>query len=304
VAILLSPVLTAALAWMGRDDSRASWWLLALVLTGGAYLVTPNAVETVSGSMNMLLLQYHSVRFGVPLLVLCVITAAMIGQHVVGSCEPHRLVWCGLRSAIVLVVSIQILWHVLPLLGVHGSAGARLWPGPGKAMPQAVLTLMADAGVGLLLFSRYGLPRAQYMRWAGVGLSIAGFGLASGIFGARWHKSYDVHFRQVMMTDLYQWLDPRIGADDRLCVCDYRYYPCLGSRRQRQVCRPFRLIDRQVFEKYLAEQRVTHVLVLVRDTHDTQAYEAARHWVRADANRYEFVGSVAQFELYRRRWEQ
>jgi hypothetical protein len=99
----------------------------------------------------------------------------------------------------------------------------------------------------------------------------------------RWHAEfaqvYDRHFRTEMFTTAGQW-DP---VRERICVCDDRYYPFLGSRRQFDVCRPLWTREYAGFLDYLHRNRATIVVARNLDPSSQDRYLHARGWVTSNA---------------------
>jgi len=302
-AALLTPLSAVILLRMSAGNRDLRWLLLLLVLSAEVYLATPNVVESLPGTLNMLQWQYHPVRFGTVFLVVSAVAAAVIGQRTADRFAGRPLAVPMLKGVGVLLLSTQFAWHLLPLVGdrrLCDSMGIFMPPRENETLPLAMVSVMADA---LLTFWMWKLFRSSWPRIAGIvggGLLIVVWAWSSGTLATHWHQTFDVHFGHLRMSGVYEMLDREIRPDDRLCACDYRYYPCLGSRRQRSVCRPPRLTGRQSFNEYLAEQQATVVLVPVYDSHDTRTYDEVREWIRQANADYELAGEAAGFELYRR----
>lgn len=302
VAIVLLPVTlpwlaVSALMLRNRATSASKlrcWLFLVIALCGLVFIVTPNVVETELGTMNMLELQYHPVRFCLCLLATSVVglavvlddlTKALAASFRLQPCQSRishshairRLLTASCRTtcrlgqyAILalcgLAVAYQLAYHIQHsrdkfTLGVF------------------VLALNVFMGGSFLFF--LGTSATTHHRRLKYAVLLCA--VASAVWGCcglaeRWHyrfaRHYDGHFKTGVFSALAE-LDPGL---ERICVCEYRYYPFLGSRREFDVCRPLWLPDHSSFLDYVQEQEVT-VLVTQRDMNPLRRYAHVRRWL-------------------------
>lgn len=90
---------------LSQWERESSWhrtlrgWLVLLILLSGLVFVrTPNVVETVPGTMNMLRSQYHPVRFGLCFLSLAVVGMTVVVDDIARFCRARSRLPSGTRG--------------------------------------------------------------------------------------------------------------------------------------------------------------------------------------------------------------
>ncbi|HUT91539.1 MAG TPA: hypothetical protein VMY37_18720 [Thermoguttaceae bacterium] len=302
--ILLPVTLTwlAVSALMIRDRAPSAsrlrvWLLLVIALSGLVFVVTPNVVETVPGMMNMLKLQYHPVRFG-----LCFLSTSTVGVAIVLD-DMVKALTAGSRSRTGKspTPKPRTIWSRLPgaqqttsrLLhnGIYG-----LWSvGVGYQLAYHVyhsrehftldlflLALVVFVSSAALFFCLKSPSACQ--RPLGYVVVLCAFPAAvwccHGLAG-RWHDGFARHFDSHFNVDLFTSLARLDPGSERLCVCDYRYYPFFGSRRQFEVCRPLWLPDDSYFLQYTRRQEVTLLVTRNEDSNPLRRYARVKQWITA-----------------------
>jgi hypothetical protein len=101
-------------AMFGGSSRRgmANWICLYCASCMSVYLITPNVVETEAGTMNMLQLQYHPVRFGLPVMVF---SGLLIANAIRQLTSQYRRIGQWLTRISIGVLCVQIAWQVLAM---------------------------------------------------------------------------------------------------------------------------------------------------------------------------------------------
>lgn len=310
VSVTLLPCAFMVLAvsvWMTalpRERIVRLMLLIVISLSIVVFLHTPNVVETQLGMLNMLKSKYHPVRLG-----LCTFSIAVLGLAVVTSdvLTAVRSKWAAvgrklgrahLWRAVVLqwlaVGIVLLLWTILTAWQVIGQIVRHV------TLDIALLALnMALAGLLVYLVAttpgRVGRLIAAVGAMVIVGLLVWG----SRAIAVRWHDQFTSHFDARQGNGVFEELFRFDQQDERICVCDYRYYPFLGSHRQFDVCRPLWLPDKAFFFRYLDEQHCT-LTVINSSGLDTQGrYVGAPHWIAAHADVFVLLIESRRYRVFR-----
>jgi len=97
----------------------------------------------------------------------------------------------------------------------------------------------------------------------------------------RWHEGFTEYYAP-LFADL-----PLLPAHvEHICVCDYRYYPWLGDRRQHSVSRPLWLPQRENLVGHLTTFRATYIVSLKHDPFPQGRYEQVAKWMRENPSMF------------------
>jgi hypothetical protein len=260
-----------AKAWE-REASRAAgarpglrgWLAMVILLSGAVFLVTPNTVETLPGSMNMLRYQYHPVRFGMSFFAVATLGLAWLVDDV-----ARALAWPFAQGIYALAgagVGYQIIRHVPELPDVD------VW---------LLAVVIAECGAVLFLLGTAESKRLRVLLWVLMLSAAPAIGWACHVRATGWHanffQNYDTQFQVDMFSVASRWNPER----ERICLCDERYYPFLGSRRQFDVCRPLWTPDYAAFLRYLQNNAVSIVVARRRDPGGLPRYVSVLDWITA-----------------------
>jgi hypothetical protein len=297
-----TPVVALFLFIGGRHDLTVRWWTIVMCTAAVVYVVTPNVVETSSGSLNVLRSEYHPTRFGMPFLAASVVAASAAGRCL-GDLLPKWLA-IGANVFVLLGAGFQSLWHLLPLLGIRTlqtTFNAIPWDPPIQIMATEFAIVFIDVlllrAVLRLFWKRQILA---LWKWA---IIAAVFVLISVMLGRRWHDRFDPHFAAILGSRAPIAVRSEIRPSDRVCICEHRYYPFIGAYRQYSVCRPLWLPTKQALQEYLDRESATHVLVTFDDHYAPALYSNVRSWIAPDSSRFQQVVGIGFYELYRLRHE-
>jgi hypothetical protein len=306
-AVILLPVVLlwlAASAWrmrvrMAFPSTLRAWLVLTILLSALVYLMTPNVVETELGTLNMLRSEYHPVRFG-----LCFFAISVLGVSVAldDVAKALRSGWLSKKeevserqpsSLVQQAGGAETRTSELWLWIMGGSAIAVILYQLGRhswddLTPVLFFTafdvLLACALLLAVAKSRFG--RKSAVAWLLIIVCCAsGFAFACEHGARRWHREfldhYDGFFRCSAFTVIGQ-LDP---TSERICVCDSRYYPFLGSRREFVVSRPLWLSDYSTLIEYTERNKVTLVVSCHRED-NAKRYENVAEWITSSPDAY------------------
>lgn len=299
VSVVLAPLAVLIGLWGKLSRNREMSRLVALCVAAAVfvYLNTPNVIESVFGTENMLQSQYHSVRFGTPLAVLVSIAfAAMIQQL-------PRPAWRIAGTSVLLLLLLgDVELSAANQLGFASTLRSFnilvFWPWGYPADP-AITGLLAFDVLFLVIMLR-GVYRFTRFPRELAGAGICGALVLSTYFvSANWHDVYDDHFGQIVFNESMQTITKPLGDDVRLCVCDYRYYPFLGSDRSRSVVRPLYLPDESATREFVAAARPTHLFTRHRDFHLAKSYEGVWPFVEGQPSTFKKLTEVGQFYLFK-----
>jgi len=268
-----------------------------LVLAGCAALSlavlvsTPNLVETTPDTMNMLRGEYLPARFSLCVLCLgaaCGVAIAQesgrlfrtlvvgrrgqpIGRTRLSAAPATRRNWLG-----------SVTYTVLFLLGGWQVIN-QLW----RRIDWDWLILAYNVfGLLSLLYclSCYRGRSAAWIRAMGcIGLAI-GASAGSQAIADRWHRDFAAHYSR-----MFRFL-PQLPADaGHVTVCDYRYYPWLGDRRQHSVSRPLWLPQYEQLIAHLSEFKASLIVALDDDPFPQGRYENVAAWIREHPQKFTVI---------------
>jgi hypothetical protein len=302
VALLATLLLPASIAWAivsalkKERSSEAKITRLALVgvivLAAVVYCITPNVIETKLGTMNMLISQYHPVRFGLPLLSIAIIGAALASSDLVRWLSVSRLPFKRFGTLAGAVVighwGIGAAWQFVE----HASHAATLdeWLLAGNLC-------LSGAVVVLGWTSRSAVQRYGVSLLVASTLLFATWGTAS--LARRWHESFNAYYDQRMAGGSLETLATLDPTSERICVCDSRYYPFLGSRRQFDVCRPLWFPDAVTFLRYVADQNATIVVVCTSNNDASGRYTPIKSWLLEQPHLFHAFDENRRYTMFR-----
>jgi len=295
--------------------------------------ITPYAVETLPGTLNMARWGYSPVRFG-----LCFVTLALVALVVAsddlagllarigrrrglasphseaaidegrpeGSLKPERQVWVrrplvASRTGIRRVTINARKWPSIAMAGCF--AGLAVWQLtsplirdlPGDLLFASIigLDIVLAAVVIRRMRSRWHFPP----NWVTVGGGLIGFGLATCWLSQSWHAGFAAHYDRMFDTSLFSELAGAPPSETCICACNYRYYPFFGSRRQLRVYRPQRVRSFEDLLGYLSRSGAT-LLNVVRWDNDAH-YVNVKGWVTEHPEVFAMLRSERHFSTYR-----
>jgi len=276
-------------------DRRLRGWLVLLILLSAlVFLRTPNVVETVPGTMNMLRWQYHPVRFS-----LCFLSLAVVGLAVVMD-DVARFFACRSRLPSGTYFRTRLWGTVRRTIGVLRFAGCRaslyviygLWiVGVGyqvvshsredAALDHVLLAANVFMAGALLVFLATSSIRWERCVAGAVGLCALGLAVWGCHWLAdRWHRDFTRHYDDTYFhASVLSALAPLDPSRERICVCDDRYYPFFGSRRQLNMCRPLWLPDFEQLRDYLLSREATLLIARNHDASPRRRYANVKQWI-------------------------
>lgn len=269
------------------------------------YVSTPNVVEVIYGTMNMLKWQYLPTRFALCFFGLAVVGTMFLLQTVHLSVE--RLF--GSRVPGIDRPAKTHLSYIVP-----AAVGAVLAYQIGRlaisklSYSVTVLVLLFDVMLALWMIGRLGgvawiKRHFTYRRLmspvAPAVFSVAVFACLTGWLANRWHEGFTTHFNGYLGSDLLlQELETLRPTVTRVCVCDYRYYPFFGSRRQFRLCRPLWVRSQKSFEGYLLKQEAD-LLVIIKDDEFPGRYARIIHAIRSRSSTFVLIHDLPRHSVFR-----
>ncbi len=293
------------ITWLERAEKFTSpGSLIAIACLGamGIYLVTPNVIETVKGTRNMLQLQYHPVRFGFAFACLSAISFTLWSQRAYLFFRARSSgIARAMKFAIASAAVGSLIWTLIPQYGLRTTIHptiAHVWLHPSldiQAMDWLVLTLTSF--IVLVLLREIGL----WNRRVGVPVFLAAMFCCTTPWQAKhWHESFDGHFQTLLMDNVSRTLDSVAEQNDPVCVCEYRYYGMLGSYRQHSITRPLFTRSDADFQAFLEQGDFQFVVVLKKDDHWLREYEHCLAWIQKSPERFQHVAESGDKILFRR----
>jgi hypothetical protein len=247
--------------------------------------LTPNFVEIVPGTMDMLRRQYLPARFALCFLSIAIIVFAVtLSDLFVGlqrwwsslgktdSLDGNENRWPGFGY----VPAFSIALATIPAWQFYGH-----WT---KAIEKDLIDRSLLTVNLLALFfwaSLFSHVAHRFRRLAvytsGIGLLLGG-SLTTAFLSYTWHDAFFRHYGKMYSQELLHQVS--LAADcERICVCDYRYYPFFGSRRQFAAHRPLWLPSAASFLKYLREHQSETIVTLRTDPYPQGRYDNIREWL-------------------------
>lgn len=275
ISIILSPILIfiGLGGWLGRNGRLSRFLAISLLGAIFAYANTPNVIESVFGTENMLKSQYHSVRFGMPMAVLAPLMLVSL-IHSIRFRNVQRVA-LALWGALVADDVMLQLGYQLGLAQIYRGFGINVfWPTSHPPDP-VMFGLLAVNLMLLALLIHLSEFQKKSRRCILVACVAVAAGLSSGFLSSEWHRRFDDHFIGVLDCEVLNEVPQFINAGDRLCVFEYRYYPFLGSRRSRRVIRPLYCPSKESILAIIRNSKSTHAIVRRHDAHWTRTYSEA-----------------------------
>ncbi len=273
--------------------------VLSLVVLGSlaVYFVTPNVIETDTGSRNMLRMQYHSVRFGYCLGLISILFFVKVLSLVEGWLgKMHRWI------AIAFVVSIYglsistLIFYLLPQYGWRqqiNRLGLPFFRQP-RLDYSALEWGLVTADIFLALLVAGSMLKTERFR---IGAICFVFALATPWLSHNWHKNYDA-FYSVVSHPLLSLRLRSLSGEKSFCICDYRYYASIGSDRAGQAFRPLFVPTSESFREFLDLNKITIVAVPYVDSHWSKTYAKPRDWIQSWPTAYRKKEEVDGFSIY------
>ena len=293
----MAPLIGASLLWRSTEsDGNHARRLLGMVLLGSLliYLITPNVIETKEGSLNMLRYQYHSVRLGMPFLLICVLAG-------VAAISNIQSVWLtrGI-PLLLLVVILGLVIHLAPQYGLRHyfiRNDFSFWRNP--TLDHSWWFWLATSGGCCAVTWLYFEACRRKKAWIGPALVAIFFCLATPFLAHRWHRDFSTFYAR----QLDRQVDKQIikeHQDERVCFCEHRPYPAIGSRREVHVHSPVFIPDSPHLVDFLHHHGIDFVAVPRVDRHWTQRYANASRWMARERDFVEVYREL-DYVVFRRR---
>jgi len=274
--------------------------VLSLAIIGclAVYVVTPNVIETDSGSRNMLRMQYHSVRFGYCLglvsLLFLVKSLNWFDSWLREKKQSHLA--NALVGSICFLSIATLTFYLLPQYGWRqhvNRLGLPFFRQPRLDYSNVVWGLLT-IDVFLVLFVANFVLKTTRSRIIGIGFL---FAFCTPWLSQYWHQNYEAFYSVLSQKSLPIRLR-ELSGEQPFCICEYRYYPSLGSDRSGQAYRPLFLPTAESFQDYLASNQIANVAVPHHDNHWSKAYAKPLEWIREWPDLYRKKEEVDGFSIY------
>jgi hypothetical protein len=278
---------------------------LSLALLGcvAVYLVTPNVIETESGSRNMLRMQYHSVRFGYCFAILCLlfwVKVSNVAYRWLYSKKQNLIAYALLGGSVLFSVG-NLVWHLLPQYGWRNTLRDLTGLGVFFRYPQLDYPALEWALVTIDLFLALILVRvlvkSTRVRFTIIGVLMV---LWTPWMAKAWHDGYDEYYQTLNQTRLPIGLR-MLSESDRFCIGAYRYYPILGSDRSGIAHRPLFLPTPEALKAYLSENRINFVAAPHGDSHWSESYAKMLDYMNSWEDEFIQVDDVDGFVIFQRK---
>jgi len=270
--------------------------LVSLFLLGACaiYFITPNVIETVPGSRNMLLLQYHSYRFGLAFSAVAnIVFVLFISDSPRIESFPKRTI---VRVALLAAV-VSLVWVLLPQYGMrrilHPTV-ANVWQHPSLDISCIGWGLLT--GTCLIVIMLIHLLRLRYRTL--LVLTTSSFIVATVPLSTYWHSHFDDHYTTLFQDQVASEIRQLGASKSRICVCDYRDYRMIGSRREHSIYRPLFTQSLESFREYLKAGDFNLVIVLGKDDHWTAEYSHCLEWMRSVPDEYQCIKSSGNYHFF------
>jgi hypothetical protein len=291
IAALLSAPM--ALAWLvtghmvQRGADRATIAIriaLGAALLGSAVVwgITPFAVETTPGTLNMLKWGFSPFRFGLGFLSLGILALAAALDDLGAA---MRRAADGIVGRTWLAGSLRVLAFV-PMLLLAGSATyqfgrhelARKWDADlGNRLLVTANIIIVGANVVLCRLCWPGGRRLQAALAALAVVACTTF--CAERLATRWHAGFTPFYDRYFHTEVFGRLAKRDPSTTTICTLSYRIYPFFGSHRQFQVARPLFVPDFPVLQKYLLSHSANVVVAIESDPFPNGRYRETKDWL-------------------------
>ncbi len=304
LAVFAVPVISLTL-WIWRKLKRettppipsvdgsvqVACWLAWIV-----YLITPNVIEHIAETRDMIDSQYHSVRFGT--------TVGVVGTIVLARMMLDLSRRIGHRSVFAFVVPLTVIDIALRS---HRITGAFRISGPLGIKTE--MPLLVDFGpwwwLGLsaaffamlvLLFRTVWRPSLPLMVILGCAC-LCGMTFQRSRF---WHRNFSDFYFQQWGVSVDQWTrKANLETGQWVAACLFRYYPTLGSARENRVIRPYRLMSKTEIEEYLQTWRPSHLIYRDEAKTNVLYYDGIIQRIREHPELFSIEEKRFQFVLVR-----
>jgi hypothetical protein len=280
--------------WARRTTVERYYERLALSLavlgSVSVYLVTPNVIETAPGSMNMLKMEYHSARFG-----FCLATISSVVAFI-SLCRVSPLSHKDGKGRMLLRRMARVLVAALGVIAVTNFV-LRVLPSNGfleflSFYRSKIFKPLAneysfwewwlatfDFFLALWMLDLMRRKRRKFqMSFSAVVFLLILTASVSVFLSFRWHRHFDQFYGSFLRDESLASL--RVAAAGRpFCICEYRYYPAIGSQRSGLAFRPLFLEDDSAFRTYVEKNECQLVAVPVVDSHWSKAYANLKDWI-------------------------
>ncbi|MCI0377424.1 MAG: hypothetical protein L0215_07450 [Gemmataceae bacterium] len=262
---------------------------------------TPNVVEVQPGTMDMLYRGYLPARFSLCFLSLCVVVSAVAFSDLVrtighrSSGDTERKSWFAVASrkyvsiAVIALVAALCGWQLYNnwLRTLRTDAADRLLLAVDLLLVALLIQLVRELSVRL---------KAVLMSGAVLAL-LLGIAVGTAHLSSHWHERFAVHYSRMYSNSVLQIADK--GHAPKLCVCDYRYYPFFGSRRDTWAHRPLWLPDAEALYDYLRRHSIELIVTLQADTYVQRRYVNVRQWLDDDPALFSLDWEDGKHALFR-----
>lgn len=290
-------IIASGLVVLGGWKGRLRYLLAALVGTILVYVNTPNVIESVAGTENMLRWQYHPVRFGGPLAVIAgVIVTVWLSQWRRGWPRTAAI------SFFAMLTVIDVVLCAIPALGWLAQYRRSIgwFANPYGYVPDSFVWIMATANIAI----GWMILRSVRLSWGNSFSAIVAMGIVSamcltGWLSSRWHREFTACYDGWLMRGVAGQIEDRLTADETLVVCAYRYYPLLRSDRSMAIHRPLYLPTEESFLQYVSRVEASYVLALQMDDHETKTYANVPSYLEGNKSRFTLVEHLDSMSLYR-----
>jgi hypothetical protein len=303
IATATSPLMTFVILAIGRGSLKSQYLALTLLGTLVVYAVTPNVIETVSGTKNMLHFQYHSVRLGI----------AFGLASIWGSCYclnyfSYRLARARMRKshttlliAATSVCVLSVIQHVLPFCGlrdVYLNYGVAVWREPSlEYSPWLTIGAILTMTVLLTIVHRVRcLPGGICART--LCLFTAVFVVSTPLLEKNWHRNFERHYTSILHRSIDS-VTCNYAGKEGICMCDSRPYAAHGSNRNHRAFSPVRLATKSELDHYLTKNDLSWIVVSTAENEWSSRSPHLIKWLRFQPFKFRKIHEEDSYELYR-----
>jgi hypothetical protein len=271
----------AFIRFRNRDHFDFSLTIMsfATIAATAVYVVTPNVIETVHGTHNMLDMGYTSVRFGFSTAALATITSAVAVARLFLRMRQIAIYF------LVMLLAMDVLIQGVVVTGLERwlqNGGWQAYVLGIQAAPPLIdwfLATLISTAAGLLMWRTICVNNRS-----GICLAGACCVVISAALSYAWHKHYDSFYLHVMKLPvqdetLKEGGLATVGSVEPVAAFCYRYYPLLGSDRRNHVIRPLYLPKQQDVIDFLDRFAVSHAFLRRPDNHWTASYRAVNELI-------------------------